>query len=56
MSGIAIFSGLVKVLFVFVIQLSSVAICVYFERRLSAFIQSRYGPNRVGPFGLLQPR
>jgi NADH-quinone oxidoreductase subunit H len=27
---------------------------IYAERRLAAFLQSRLGPNRVGPFGLLQ--
>src|ERR1035437_3042323 len=32
-----------------------VAYVVYVERRVCAFIQDRLGPNRVGPFGLLQP-
>jgi len=35
--------------------LNSAAIAVYAERRVSAFIQNRIGPNRVGPKGLLQP-
>jgi NADH-quinone oxidoreductase subunit H len=35
--------------------LQSAAIVVYVERRVAAFIQNRVGPNRVGPFGLLQP-
>lgn len=35
--------------------LNSAAIAVYAERRVSAFIQNRYGPNRVGPWGLFQP-
>ncbi len=35
--------------------LNSAAIAVYAERRVASFIQNRVGPNRVGPFGLLQP-
>jgi NADH-quinone oxidoreductase subunit H len=35
--------------------LNSAAVAVYAERRIAAFIQYRVGPNRVGPFGLLQP-
>ncbi|MCH8567639.1 MAG: NADH-quinone oxidoreductase subunit NuoH [Balneolales bacterium] len=35
--------------------LQSAAVCVYAERRIAAFIQYRVGPNRVGPFGALQP-
>jgi NADH-quinone oxidoreductase subunit H len=35
--------------------LNSAAVAVYAERRVASFIQNRIGPNRVGPFGLLQP-
>lgn len=45
----------VKIAVVFAVVLTAVAYLTYAERRISAFIQDRYGPNRVGPFGLLQP-
>jgi len=36
-------------------MLLSASLLVYAERRVSAFMQNRPGPNRVGPLGLLQP-
>ncbi len=36
------------------ILLPTAAMLVWFERRLLGFWQERYGPNRVGPFGILQ--
>lgn len=37
------------------VLMTCVAYCIYFERKIAAYTQDRYGPNRVGPFGLLQP-
>ena len=47
--------SILKVVVVVVITLTAVAYTVLLERKVLGRIQNRWGPSRVGPFGLLQP-
>ena len=49
-----IFQETYKILFLLIPVLVSVAMIVWLDRRVWAFVQKRQGPNVVGPFGLLQ--
>ncbi len=49
-----LFDQTYKILFLLVPVLVSVAMMVWLDRRVWAFVQKRRGPNVVGPFGLLQ--
>src|SRR6202047_4807399 len=56
MTVFIVVTSLAKIIgILFVVILPMVAYSVYAERRVSAFIQDRPGPNRVGPAGLFQP-
>ena len=49
-----IFQEVYKIIFLLIPVLVSVAMIVWLDRRVWAFVQKRQGPNVVGPFGLLQ--
>ena len=49
-----LFDQVYKILFLLIPVLVSVAMVVWLDRRVWAFVQKRQGPNVVGPFGLLQ--
>jgi NADH-quinone oxidoreductase subunit H len=45
----------IKAILIFVVALSLVPLVLLAERKLLGRFQNRYGPNRVGPFGSMQP-
>ncbi|HEX9978002.1 MAG TPA: NADH-quinone oxidoreductase subunit H [Acidimicrobiia bacterium] len=52
--GSVFWSAVVKVVLAFAFLLLTALVLVWFERRVVAFMQNRVGPNRAGPFGVLQ--
>jgi NADH-quinone oxidoreductase subunit H len=46
---------IIKSLVIFIVGFSMVPVALMMDRKLLGRFQNRYGPNRVGPFGLLQP-
>jgi len=48
-------AALVKVVLVVAVLVQAVPVMTWIERRVCGLIQDRWGPNRVGPWGLLQP-
>src|ERR1700758_5876297 len=47
--------SILKIVVVLIITLTAVAYTVLLERKVLGRLQNRWGPSRVGPFGMLQP-
>ena len=46
---------IIKALVIFGVIFAILPVMIVYERKLLGRFQGRYGPNRVGPFGLMQP-
>ncbi|MBV9000728.1 MAG: NADH-quinone oxidoreductase subunit H, partial [Solirubrobacterales bacterium] len=46
---------IIKSIVIFAVIFAILPILIVYERKLLGRFQARYGPNRVGPFGLMQP-